>query len=266
MENAIYITKIRDLKLFNKKYSRIYLGNEFCERLMLPYNQLPEVIKFVKNNNVGFTLVTPYLTDKYLLKAIKIIKFLDFKLPSYEVVINDWGLFNLIKKNNFKNINLVLGRLLTKQKRGPRIVNIRNKISKETFNHFQRSYIEVEDVQEFLIDNEIFRVEFDNLIQGIDINLKKSKLSCSLYFPYLYVTTTRACFANGCEDKNKLDKIGVFPCKKECQKYTVKLTHKTLPTPLITKGNAVFIKNTKLPDKLEKMGFDRLVYQPKVPI
>ena len=49
-------------------------------------------------------------------------------------------------------------------------------------------------IQQFLLANAIERVEFDNLLQGLNLNGITSDLHLSLYLPFAYITTTRFCF------------------------------------------------------------------------
>jgi hypothetical protein len=62
--------------------------------------------------------------------------------------------------------------------------------------------------------------------------------------------------------------IGIFPCKKECQKYTFTLDNPVMTTTLIRKGNTIFYKNEKIPtgDELRQKQVDRLVIQPEIPV
>jgi hypothetical protein len=62
--------------------------------------------------------------------------------------------------------------------------------------------------------------------------------------------------------------VGIFPRKKECQKYTFTLDNPIMPCSLIRKGTAIFYKNEKIPtgDELKEKKIDRLVIQPEIPL
>lgn len=276
MEKAIFVSKIKHLKYVNETFTRLYFGNEFCERLLPSAYELKKVLKFVYKKSIAFTFVTPYVTNKGLLNLDKLFSAISnqsnqfenkSKSPSKnqsEIVINDWGVLELIKEKKPANSELVLGRLLTKMKRGPRILNF--KCNKITETHFKRSNIELPIFQKFLIENDIKRVELDNLLQGIDFDFSKNVLKASLYYPYLYVATTRRCITNSCDLLSAINKIGIFPCNKECQKYTLRLKHEYMPKTILLKGNTQFIKNQNIPEGLGERGINRLIYQPKIPI
>jgi hypothetical protein len=260
MENAIFISKINDLEYATEGYSRLYFGNEFCERLLPSKNELKQVLDFSLEKGLNFSLVTPFVTNKGL-------GLLDHLLPllnrNDEVVFNDWGVLELIHSNRLKP---VLGRLLTKQKRGPRIINVKEKSPSELMEYFMSSNTEAPIIQEFLIKNNIERVELDNLLQGINQDFSNKRIKASLYYPFLYLTTTRRCIINSCDIISKKDKIGIYPCNKECQKYTVEKENENIPVKLVLKGNTHFFVNNNLPEELENKGINRLVYEPKVPM
>ncbi len=261
MEKAIFISKIENLKYVNQDYSRLYFGNEFCERLIHSKQDLDKVIFFVKDKGLDFTYVTPYTTNKGLKIIKENISYILDKIKDLEIVINDWGVLRSIKSLRVKP---VLGRLLTKMKKGPRILNYINDYPKEMIEHFQKSNIELPIFQDYLCELGIDRVEMDNVLQRIDIDF--SKLNASIYHPFLYITTTRRCLINSCDSISKRDIIGIYPCNKECQKYTVELSHSIMPKSIILKGNTQFLRNDNLPLDLEKKGINRIVYQPEIPM
>ena len=264
MEETLFVTKKQDLKYWNGKYTRLYFGNEFCQRLIPTKEDLGYVIGFVKKNNIKLSFVTPYVTDEGIEKLEPLLELLNKKLPESEVIINDYGALELMQEKKLK-LKPVLGRLLTKQKRGPRIINIMGKLPKPAIEHFRKSNAEVPIFQEFLIKNGFERVELDNLLQGIGDDVSESKIKASLYHPYAYVTTTRFCLTAICDKKNVIP--GIYPCKKECQRYgPFKLTNKNMPVPLLLKGNTQFFENKKLPEGLEEKGIGRLVYELELPI
>lgn len=263
MEKAIFISKIENLKYVTNSYSRLYFGNEFCERLLHSKKDLDKIISFVKEKNLKFSYVTPYVTNSGLKILDDNISHILKKLENPEVVINDWGVMKLAK--SYK-IQPVLGRLLTKMKKGPRIMNYIHNYPKEMVEHFQKANVGLPIFQEYLIKQGIKRVELDNALQGINMNFSDSNINASLYHPFVYLTTTRRCLVNSCDVISKRDIIGIYPCNKECQKYTIELSHEVMPKPILLKGNSQFLKNDNIPDDLEKKGINRMVYQPEIPI
>lgn len=238
---------------------------EFCERLIPSKEDLNKAIKFTVEKKINFTFVTPYVTEDYLKRIDSLLRLVEKKVPNSEVVINDWGVLNLINKK-YKTLKPVLGRLLNKMRREPRMMNLLNRIPKRCMDELKTPEITVDSFRKALKENNIQRIEFDNVLQGIiNVNLHKHGFNGSLYLPFAYVTTTRSCLTNSCKN-NDYTIVGIFPCKKDCQNLTFKLTYKTFPVPLIIKGNTQFFKNEKIPENLIRIGINRIVNQPEIPI
>ncbi|MDP8216449.1 MAG: hypothetical protein P9L98_03920 [Candidatus Kaelpia imicola] len=272
-EKALFVNRIQDIK---KNIDRIYFGNEFCENLIPTLDALKRWYFFTKNRNKEFTFVTPFVTNFGLKKLKKLLTFLNSQ-KNVEVVCNDWGVFKLIK-DNFENLDPVLGRLLTKQRRDPRILKIflhkqktikilnpNNKIKAMVypkkvpyalFEHYQASIINSPIFQKYLLSQNINRVEIDNLVWKMNVKVNR-KVKVSIYLPYGYITTARAC--------GRLT-LTYAACKKECKKYFLRLENNTLPVPFYGIGNTVFYKSKSPSDKyLKKLGIDRIIYQPRLP-
>jgi len=260
MEKALFISKVENLKYYNPEYERVYFGNEFCERLIPDKTQIKKVLDFVKEKKVNFTFVTPYVTDESVSKLKNLFHYLSKADKNIEIVINSYGTLSLV--NQF-GLTPVFGRLLVKQKKGPRILNIAKYLPILALRRFKQTNI-TSVVETFLEKNKVKRIELDNALQGIDISFKK--LKASIYYPYVYVTTSRFCMTNLCEKSKERNLLGIFSCLKECQKYTFELRNKHMPKTLILKGNTQFFRNDALPRGLEEKNIDRLVYQPEIPI
>jgi len=265
-----------NFRLIKKDIDRLYFGNEFCENLIPSLSELKKTYFYVKEKNINFTLVTPFVTNSGLKKIEPLLSFLD-KQKDSEVVFNDWGVFSLMK-NKFNNLKLVLGRLLTKQRRDPRIIKIllnkqvrreifspdkKNKLiilpkktPKSLFVHFQSSLINADIFQRFILAQGISRVEVDNLIWEMNLKINKN-IGISIYLPFGYITTTRKCA--------KLT-FAYDGCKKECKNFYFEFKKKNIPVPLYSIGNTIFYRS-KFPNikYLRILGIDRIVFQPNLP-
>lgn len=262
MEKAIFITRIENLRyLENEDCQRIYFGIEFCERLIPPVEDVDKVIRLARAQKLGFTLVTPYVTEPGLEKLREIFEHLVKGAVKCEVVFNDWGVFNLLTR--YPDLEPVLGRLLTKQKRGPRLLNVQSHVPRTMLEHFRHTNTDLPIYQEFLRKKGVTRIELDNTVQGIR---KHSDFQASLYHPYVYISTTRMCLTNSCDRENRKPMRAIFPCGFECRKYTFQLEHKDMPRKILLKGNTQFYENHSIPGELENLNVDRLVYMPEIPI
>ncbi len=287
IEKAIFITNIKNFRYLAPKYSRIYFGHEFCEKLIPTAYELKKVITYCGKNKLGFSLVTPYVTNLGLGNLEKLFFWLQDNMIKCEVVINDYGVLDLISEK-YPNLLPVMGRLLTKQKRDPRILRlIKSEPGKRKFykmnnqhfivlskkapdalvSYFKEANINIPIIRSFLNRYRARRAEIDNLLQGIKLKIPKRDLSVSLYVPYGYIATTRLCSANPFRHPRSFS-CRISSCQKECKKYSLKLRSKHIPQVIYKKGNTLFYRNQSVPPQKEllKLGIDRVVYQPEIPI
>ena len=260
-EKTLFISRKDNLKYLTDEYRRIYFGDEFCERLLPGEKDLVDVMEHAEQRGIPFTFVTPYVTEAGLKKLEQLIALLPAET---EVVFNDWGVLRTVT-HKFPDLVPVMGRLLTKIKRGPRIVHFLDKLPKQSAEHLKRTNLDVPVYNRFLREHNIKRADLDNPLQGINLDGIPPELHLSLYIPFAYVTTTRFCLVANCDNPDKKGFIGVFPCNKECQKYTFYLDNAVMTTLLIRRGNTIFYKNTKLPDNIQHSNIDRIVIEPEVP-
>jgi hypothetical protein len=262
MERALFIAKQKNLKYLTADYPRVYFGNEFCERLLPGPEAVAETMQSVRDRGLQFTLVTPYVTDAGISKVERLLAALP---DETEVVFNDWGVLRILRQK-YARLVPVQGRLLTKLKRGPRIVNVLDKLPPDALKHLKSTNLGVPVYQRFLQKNNITRIELDNPIQGLDLGGVPPDLKLSLYIPFAYVSTTRFCLVANCDVPEKKGVIGVFPCHQECQKYTFYLNNPVMTTPLTRKGNTLFFKHMKLPPDVKDLNISRIVVQPEIPM
>jgi glycosyltransferase involved in cell wall biosynthesis len=283
MEKAIFFNKLDDFKKIKitPKYSRVYFGTEFCQKLIPARQSVEYLLNCTKKIKVAFTFVTPFVTDKGLERLRDIFLLLKKEQDLIEVVVNDWGVLRLINQE-FRQLKPVLGRLMFRLKRDPRIPTLINETQKSVRfkdasgntvvvlpkripealkEAYCKTNIDFDEVSEFLLSNRINRVEVDNLLQGLSLDLPK-KISGSVYFPFGYLTVTRYCPVS----VNSHGKTRIGKCNRECQKYFWKMRSSCIPKILYRKGNAQFYKNSKLSIKQwEEMGINRLIYEFSLP-
>ncbi len=260
-ENALFITQIENLKYLTPDFKRVHFGVEFCERLLPPAAEVRDMLTEVAGRGIPFTLVTPYVTEDGLQKVEKLLELLP---EAAEVVFNDWGVFRLLHEK-YPQLVPVMGRMLTKIKRGPRIMNFTDKLPKDALEHMRSTNLGVPRYTQFLFANNIRRAELDNPLQGLDFSGIPGELKLSLHIPFVYVSTTRFCLTANCDDAEKKGFIGVFPCGKQCKEYTFYLDNAAMTTLLIRKGNTIFFRNAAVTDEIRASHIDRVIIAPEVP-
>ncbi|MBN2108397.1 MAG: hypothetical protein JW832_13310 [Deltaproteobacteria bacterium] len=265
MEQAVYIHCSDQLRYLSDDFTRLYFGAEFCERLIPPRLELQTALRSARERSLGFTFMTPFVTNRGLEQLEELLAVLEQSLPDAEVVVNDWGVLQLLRSEH-PRLRPVLGRLLNKSKRGPRLMNIFEQLPAETKSYFQGSNLDVPAAVRFLAQQGISRVEFDNLLQGLNLEGTDAGLHKSLYVPFAFISATRFCLSANCDDPVKMGSIGIFPCGRECLKYSFNLYNPVMTLPLIRRGNAVFFIHETIPDAVTRHQVDRIVVQPELPV
>ncbi len=265
MERAVYVTRAGSLRLTEGDYTRLYFGAEFCQNLIPTVKELGKAIDHTTTHDMAFTLMTPYVTAEGLASLEPLLDVLAERVPEAEVVINDWGTLHLLEERSDK-FTPVLGRLITKQKRGPRAVKLIGNVPDTMLDPLRSIGVTAPLFKRFLANHGISRVELDNPLHGLDVDLTAGDptMAGSLYTPYVYISTTRKCLTNACDRTREA--VGIRPCGRECDRFTFTRTHPSMPVPLILRGNTHFVLNDVLPELLEERGIDRLVVEPEVPL
>lgn len=213
---------------------------------------LKDVISFTGEKGLGLTVVLPYLPQDALEKAEEILEFLDGMNLYPEISISDWGMLHFIPERFPGRFPLVLGRILAKQKTGPRIELIRE-ARPEAYQSAKRSHVDIPPFLRFLKERGVVRIDLDIPLQGLDIQFPdEPEFSISLFYPYAYISTTRRCPV-------------MLSGKCDCGGSTFILSSKGMPVPLYTRGNTVFFRHEKFPEIPENIKYDRLVRELDVP-
>jgi hypothetical protein len=262
LEHAVMFSRLDALLGWREATDRVYFGHEFCQRLLPAGEELMRAAKHVSSEGHGFTFVTPFVSNAGLRRVQDLVGQLVSSAcaEGLEIVVNDWGVLHWLRREH-PSVSPVLGRLLSKQKRGPQILHLTETLPPAATDHFCRANVDTTPVSEFLRGAGVQRVELDNLLQGIR---RDGGLSASLYYPYGYVTTTRLCVFMGGDRPDK-DPRSIGTCSRECFRYDVSLRHDHMPVPLLLRGNTQFFHNDTLPDNLQELNITRLVHQPALP-
>ena len=233
-------------------YQRLYFGAEFCSWAFPPLAQIEQALLACRAVDLGFTLVTPVLRESALAEMRRLFLALQPQLlPGDEVVISDFGALQLVREL-LPQVELVLGRALSGQKRGPRIEGLT--LSEEALAYFRQGRWYSEEAVTLLAELGIARVELDNLLQGLDP--LPVALKGTLHTPYAMVTSSRNCPFHADKSGNR--------CGVSCGEV-FRLTTAQTQQPLLQAGNSQFLELKSLPAELTPLGIDRLVFHPQLP-
>ena len=244
IEHACLISELPDESPHG--FSRLYYGAEFCFWRLPSANNILTAREWAKSRGLSFTLLTPLIGEaerSHLDVAFEAV--LPSMLPGDEIVISDWGSIELIHRRR-EDLEIVVGRALSGQKRGPRILGM--DLTDEQEEYFKRGAWHNREAVEVLLKYGVRRVEQDNLLQGI-APLPES-LTGSLHVPFAMVTSSRSC---------PFRAEGTFgPCPAPCgEKFTLKSTETDML--LYQDGNTQFLRNDVVPDNLHALGITRIV-------
>lgn len=265
IEQALFVHTPDNLHYLTDDFTRLYFGQEFCERRVPSPDDLQRALERAVAGGMGFTLVTPYVTNPGLERVARLLEIVAGAGIPAEVVFNDWGVYQCASEIA-PELRLVLGRLLNKSKRGPRIMNIIDQIPEASRRYFRGSSLDVPAACRFLKERSIDRVEFDNILQGLDFSGADPELHRSLYIPFVFVSTTRFCLVANCDSPAGDRPVGVTPCAQECRRYAFQLYNPVMGLPLIRQGNTLFYCNEKISEVVSSHQVDRIVVQPEIPL
>ena len=91
---------------------------------------------------LDFTFVTPYVTDEGLKILESLFPEIEEKKLGSEVVLNDWGILRILNERH-PNLEPVMGRLLNKMKRGPRLMNLLDILPQSSIDYFRSCSLDV---------------------------------------------------------------------------------------------------------------------------
>ena len=231
---------------------RLYFGAEFCPWTFPDLAEIRRSMQLARSAALPLTLVTPvfgeFFIDRLRTTLAKILP--DF-LPTDEVVISDWGAYQLIKEIAPQQ-EVVLGRALSGQKRGPQILDLA--LSAAQLEYFQASRFYSSEARQFLTELGVRRIELDYPPQGIAV--VPPPLQATLHTPFAMVTSSRNCpFRPG---------DGSRGCPALCGEVFT-LNSSQSPLPLLQGGNTQFVAIKEIPDNLAVLGIDRLVTHTILP-
>jgi len=249
--------------IFLKKFTRVYIGNEYCPELFPNRDLLMELIHRAIEQNLQVTIVFPYIGDNELDRFLSILKMLDHLRTengmdsNIEVVLNDWGMIQYINDNKM-SVTPILGRLLNKRKKDPRY---RWSMGYQKYRDLLRTNLFNDPrMLRFVNDLGVNRIEYESHGIGNLVNNQHS----SLHFPFYQMTTARFCIMNAdCKNKSMFIQELVEGCSHYCEVFcNVYPKH----LQMVGRGNTVygfeqsiFTKPEILRDYIES-GIDRLIY------
>ncbi|MFC5587818.1 hypothetical protein ACFPRA_02710 [Sporosarcina soli] len=256
---------------------RLYFGSEFCQYRIAELTDVQKAYEYTRERGYAFTFVTPYVPENGMKLLIPIFEWLDSREDAVEVVVNDWGMSYTVA-TKYPNLQIVIGRLLNKMIRDPRVAHLYNQKNapERAKSVFMNSSFETPYFRQFLERLQVKRIEYDSFIQPIEKSVDREGLATSLYLGYGVIATGRSCLV-GTLHKPREEKFqGDIQCKQQCCHYIAQMENTRqqlgqLPVRTMQKGNSAFYQQTEelvgnVLDWADDMQVDRLIVSPKIPV
>lgn len=233
-------------------FSRLYFGSEFCPWTFPPVRSIRAALAAAHSAGWRFTLATPVLVEPFLPRLEKTLaQILPLLTEGDEVLVSDLGAIGMVREIT-PEATVVLGRVLSGQKRGPEILALA--LSEAQRSYFRQGSWYPAEGGRLLEEVAIGRIELDNLLQGIAP--VPPPLCASLHYPFAFVTSSRNC---------PFRRVSGEPvCAGGCGEV-FQLESARTPVPLLQGGNTQFLRHDRLPENPAGLGVDRLVWHPFLP-
>ncbi|TDW06134.1 hypothetical protein B0G66_101569 [Bacillus badius] len=259
--------------------SRIIFGSEFCQHRLPTVRAVNKALDYCWKNGLEFSFATSYMHEEKFQELADILAVLNEQVKKHEknieIIVNDWGVYFYTKKR-FPELDLVIGRLLNKSIRDPRVAHYYNESNapEEGKEFFKKTGLFSQSFRQFLGNGRVTGFEFDQLIQGNSLSEEEAEQTIGLHFPFGCTASGSACMV-GFIDQNKADKFRGDPeCKQQCQRYVFELKNKRhldMRNRVFQKGNSAFYSHDS---GLVRMGLEslramkngRAVYSLRIPV
>jgi len=226
--------------------SRVYVGNESCERLLPTPQAIGSWVVAARRGRVALSLVLPPLSLNGLAKAEGTVRALE-GVEDSEVVASDWGTVHRLRSRH-PGLAIVLGRLTHKMLRDPRLADCFDspRAPMSARSALCRSGELAPGFRALMARYGIRRREIDPFLQPLEEDEWEGRDErLSVHLPYQFVTMGRGCLPAAMHGEGKGRFVAGGPCRTECARYAVEFR---VPVPggngagrhLVALGNALY--------------------------
>lgn len=203
--------------LAGKRVDCLYIGNQFCHLLFPKGEQLFLMLEKAMREGIRPVLAFTYMQETRISAAKKLLdalaKWCRKKERKLELVLNDWGMFSMIRENGYDCFLLTLGILLQKRRK-----DVRMKY-KQGFEKYQKqlaeSAVQAEFYREYLREHfQITRISYESC--GYPVKIAPGK--ASLHLPFYQMNTSQHCTLYAqCHNKDRGKQTAVEKCPGYCK-------------------------------------------------
>lgn len=210
-----------------------------------------------RSQGVGLQFVTPVVREGTAEAAWAWLAAALEAAPGAEVSFNDWGLWARAREACLP-FRGVAGRLLSRQRRGPRVAAMLASASASEAAELRASLWDEPEGRALLAEHGAVGVELDLTPAGIRVPDLPEGVTLRVHAPWVPVTVSLAC--PWTEDPVR--------CGRPCLAHPeARLRNEEDPAPLWSRGNALFLRRDDEPTAryLVRLGAHRLLWSPKIP-
>ena len=264
------------------EFSRLYFGQEFCENLIPPPNEVEQSYYYSRQLGWDYTYVTGgSQTDKALEKVRRNLAKLREIGAEVDVVFNDWGVLRILM-SEYPEFGRVMGRVLNKQTRlnlftipghglpvlGDELQEPVDEIREKQVRAYADTSLNNKEFNEALLDWGVKDVDMDIMAQGILRPDDGWQMNLGLYFPWSFIATGRNCATCGTIMPYRSYQITDAPCPRPCQKYNCTPEFRDYKMSVMQRGPAVFTSTMDYasPYFNGEFQYERLIYEPYIPL
>ncbi len=213
----------------------IYFGTEFCETLLPDFESAEELCRFSHDSGLDAVMLTPIVTGKGLGQLDHLLDQLTAVGWIPEVVFNDWGVLNLLQQR-YPALPRRSGRLINRGLRDPRVFESRPTVESSLTDRGQR-------IRSMLAKSGVSALETDPDLEGSFLGNGSDGMERVLYFPYVFVASSRNCLikADGAKTLDDCFTKGLGSnCNRNCQGRWHQVHRDDTSGPLWRAGNTLF--------------------------
>jgi hypothetical protein len=214
--------------------TRLYLGNEFCENLMLSPERLRKALRRAAELGLRGSLLTPMVTDRGLRRLLPLLEVL---APGAEVIVNDWGALRLLRES-FPHLVPVAGRLFAKQIKDPRL-------SSPDWMRLAPHGLFESGFRDLLLSFGVGRMEFDLPPHLDPSHVHSEDIRITAHAPYGYCSKGRICRIGSLSLPKSSKFAPGHPCRQECLTYVAPMERRVgagESLHVFQRGNTLFYR------------------------
>jgi len=213
------------------------LGSEYCVHLLPSPGRMKEVVAAAGARRAPVLLLTPYFRDLELKRSIPLFRSIPQE-SDIDVAVNDWGALQALR-GLFPRITLSIGRLLSGQKRCPRIGGS-PRLTEEGRAWHGEGIFSSERAREYLASEfGVRRYHVDELPWGGGGSPEAGR-SPAVERWYLHVSRAVVTVSDACPWIGGVSSARLDSCDRACRGGAVRLSNPSMGGDLFQKGKARF--------------------------